>query len=370
MLRLSAGFFRALALPLCAVPDSSVNLPEEPDASALDPEEPDGLGSPDSPDETDDGEACLAMGGQAVMDGIIIRNGDMYSLAVRLKDQRIAVERRPWKTVFRSSLARKPFVRGFPQLVETLINGVKALNRSAELAESDGAEALSSAQMALTLLAALALAVGLFVVAPHLLSIFMEFLGLGGAVEGLSFHLWDGFFKFAIFLGYIGAISLMPEIRAVFQYHGAEHKVIRAYEAGGEVSAQSAAPFSRLHPRCGTTFLLFVLSLAIVLHAVLVPPFLWLWNPQSAVAKHAGTLAFKVLLMAPISALAYEAIRWAARLGSVPGRLLRAPGLFLQALTTREPDAAQLEVAVAALREALGEKAGARVVPPAYTVLE
>lgn len=315
--------------------------------------------------------AEATVGGQAVMEGVMMRNGPVYALALRAPDGGIVAERRRWYALASGDTAKKPFVRGFPLLVETLINGIKALNRSAEFAAPEEADKPGDAQLILTLAVSLALAVGLFVAAPHLLALGMNALGLGGDLERLSFHLWDGFFKFAIFLSYIAAISLVPDIRRVFQYHGAEHKVIRAFENGGEVSARSAAACSRLHPRCGTTFLLFVLSVAIVLHAVLVPLFLWLWQPQGALARHAGTLAFKVLLMVPISAVAYEIIRYAARLGpSLGGRLLRGPGLLLQRLTTREPDREQLEVALVALRESLDPVAAARLQTPAYSVLE
>ena len=159
----------------------------------------------------------------------------------------------------------------------------------------------------------------------------------------------------AIFIGYIALIPKLEDINTVFQYHGAEHKTIHAFEAGGMVTVATARRGSRLHPRCGTTFLLFVLSLAIILHAVLVPLLLALWHPASAPLRHAGIVLFKILLIVPVSAMAYELIRYAAVLeDGLWCRVLRAPGLFLQLLTTREPDDAQLEVAVAALREALG----------------
>lgn len=311
------------------------------------------------------------VGGQAVMEGVMMRNGSVYALALRTPDGDIVAERRRWYSLATGAASGKPFVRGFPLLVETLVNGVKALNRSAEFAAPDESDKPGDAPLALTLVVSLALAAGLFVAAPHLLALGMKALGLGGDLERLSFHLWDGFFKFTIFLSYIAAISLVPDIRRVFQYHGAEHKVIRAFEKGGEVSARTAAACSRLHPRCGTTFMLFVLSVAIVLHAVLVPFFLWLWQPQGAFARHAGTLVFKLLLMVPISAVAYEIIRYAARLGSSPwGRLVRGPGLLLQLLTTREPAREHLDVALVALREALSPEAAARLQTPAYTVLE
>lgn len=305
---------------------------------------------------------CPVVGGQAVMEGVMMRNGAVYGLAVRRADGVICARRYPWFSLTEVTWLRKPFVRGFPVLVETLVNGVKALNRSVEAAAQGEGEELSGWQLTLTLAAALLMAVGLFVLAPHLLSVGMLWLGLGGDVEGLSFHVWDGFFKCCIFVAYIRAIACVPDIRRVFQYHGAEHKTIHAFEAGGDVDAAAAAGMSRLHPRCGTTFLLFVICLSIVLHAVLVPLLLHVYTPQNEAAKHAVTIAFKLLLMAPISALAYELIRYAARLRQgFWATLLRAPGLALQRLTTDEPDAGQLEVAVVALREALDPEEGLRV---------
>ena len=295
------------------------------------------------------------VGGQAVMEGVLMRNGASYALAVRRPSGRIAVESRHWRTVGPKGIRAVRFLRGFPILVETLANGIRALNRSADLSTGDDDSPMTSWQVALTLFMALGAAVLLFVAAPHFLALGMEWLGLGGDMEGFSFHIWDGLFKFLMFIGYIGAISLMPDIRRVFQYHGAEHKVIHAFEAGGMVTASTAREGSRLHPRCGTTFLLFVLSVSIVLHAVLVPLLLLLWDPASAVLQHAGIVLFKIFLIVPVSAMAYEIIRYAAVLeDGFWARLLRGPGLFLQLLTTREPDDEQLEVAVTALREALG----------------
>jgi len=315
--------------------------------------------------------ACAAkaplVGGQAVMEGVMMRHGSVYALAVRHPDGTIVAERRPWFSLTRSPLLSKPFVRGFPTLIETLVNGIKALNRSAQQGAEGAGEEIQGWQLALTLLLALALAIGLFVVVPHLMSIGMNWLKLGGGVEGLSFHLWDGFFKFSIFVGYIVLISFVPDIRRVFQYHGAEHKVIRAFEADGEITASEAARHSRLHPRCGTTFLLFVLSISIMLHAVLVPLLFVFWMPENVVVKHTATIFFKLLLMVPISSLAYELIRYAAGLGDTwVGAVLRAPGMLLQMLTTYEPDRKQIEVAVVALAEALGEEAPQRLRAPVY----
>ena len=315
--------------------------------------------------------ACPVVGGQAVMEGIMMRYGETYALAVRRPDGKISSRRLPWFSLTRHALFRKAFVRGFPVLLETLVNGIKALNRSAEVQAESTEEPLEGWHLALTLVLALLMAVLLFVVAPHGLSLLMQWIGVGGGVEGLSFHLWDGFYKCCIFMGYIWAISFVPDIRRVFQYHGAEHKTIHAFEAGGIVDAAAAARMSRLHPRCGTTFLLFVICMSIVLHAVLVPALLALYTPQGSIAKHALTISFKLLLVIPISALAYELIRYAARLPEgIWADLLRTPGLVLQRLTTDEPDRAQLEVAVVALREALGEETAGRDIRTADYVIE
>ena len=299
------------------------------------------------------------VGGQAVMEGVMMRNKDKLAVAVRKTDGAIHVEIWPWFSLTRAAWLKKPFVRGFPVLLETLVNGIKALNFSASQAAEDQTDSeLKPWHLVLTMCMAVAAALGLFVVVPHFFSLGMKGLGFGGDVEGLSFHIWDGFFKLAIFLGYIGLISLIPDIRRVFEYHGAEHKVIWAYESEGEFDPARAKGFSRLHPRCGTTFLLFVLSISIVIHAFLVPLILTFHTPGNAVVKHAYILTLKIFLVAPISAAAYEAIKFAgARAGNFFCRLMSGPGLLLQMLTTREPDEKQLEVAGAALKGALGRTA-------------
>lgn len=300
-----------------------------------------------------------AVGGQAVMEGVMMRNSDRMAVAVRKPDGAIHVDVWPWFSLTKAAWLRKPFVRGFPVLLETLVNGIKALNHSASLAveDEDGAE-LKPWHLVLTLLVSIGLALGLFVVVPHLFSLGMQALGLGGDVEGLSFHVWDGFFKLAIFLSYIVAISFVPDIRRVFQYHGAEHKVVWSFEKYGSTATSKAKGESRLHPRCGTAFLLFVLCISIVLHAVLVPGILSLYAPANGVLKHAYILAVKLLLIVPISALAYESIKFAGKHNeNFFCKLFNTPGLLLQQLTTKEPDEDQLEVAAAALEHALAPAA-------------
>ncbi len=313
------------------------------------------------------------VGGQALMEGVMMRNGDRLAIAVRRPAGDIVAECRSWFSIKRGPVLKRPWIKGFIVLVETLVNGIKALNRSAVFAAEtkDGESGdLKSWQLLLTMGVAIVFAVGLFVVLPHLFSLFMQWIGVSGGVEGLSFHIWDGLFKFCIFLGYILAISFLPDIRRVFQYHGAEHKVIHAFESKGTITPTTAALNSRLHPRCGTTFLLFVLSISIIVHAIAVPLLFKIWTPDNAVLKHVVALLFKLALIIPISSAAYELIRFAARLkDGLAADILRMPGLVLQRLTTYEPDESQLEVAIVALREALGAEAPESLVAPAYTLL-
>lgn len=301
---------------------------------------------------------CRAIGGQAVMDGVMMRNGPHYGLAVRLANGKICAERLEWVTLMDRPWLRLPFIRGFPILIETMVNGIHAFNRSVALYEQRATYRSSPWQLAWSLALAIILAMGLFVIAPHLLSLGMHLLGIGGDLEGMSFHIWDGFFKCAIFITYVWLISFLPDIRKVFEYHGAEHKTVRAWETEQLVSARAAMHMSRLHPRCGTTFLLFVICLSIFLQALLVPLLFAIWTPASALVKHGVTIIFKLLLVVPISAAAYELIRFGS---SMPEGLLSDillwPGLMLQRLTTREPSGEQLEVAVIALFTALGPEA-------------
>ena len=319
-------------------------------------------------------EECesLAVGGQAVMEGVMMRSEATLSIAVRKPDGTIISQQRPWFTLLRFDIMRKAFIRGFPILLETLVNGIKALNFSAEVAVEAEGEELKPWQIALTLVAAIGFAILLFVVLPHMVTIGMNLLGFSSGLKGITFHLWDGFFKASIFIGYIVAISRLPDIHRVFEYHGAEHKVIWAYERReSELTVETSMRQSRLHPRCGTTFMLFVMAISIALHAVLVPLVLIFWTPDNVIIEHVGIVFFKLLLMIPISAIAYETIRYAARLSTgFVAFALRAPGMLLQKLTTRDPDEMQLEVAMVALHEALGDESAVPIRVPTYTKME
>ncbi|WP_084650554.1 DUF1385 domain-containing protein [Desulfovibrio litoralis] len=302
------------------------------------------------------------------MEGIMLRHGSRLALAVRKPNGEIISKVIPWYSLTSSPLLKKPFLRGFPTLVETLINGIRALNMSATVAVEDDAQELTPWHLALTLIISIGMALLLFVVIPHVLTIGINNAGLSSGVENLSFHIWDGLFKMSMFVGYIAAISFVPDIRRVFQFHGAEHKIINAYETGANVTAASAANFSRLHPRCGTTFLLFVISISILLHVIFVPSLMHFWTPENAILKHSVIILVKLILIVPISSCAYELIRFAAKMNnSLLTKILQAPGLLLQKMTTKEPDQSQLEVAVVALYEVLGPIPPNFVTPPAYS---
>ncbi len=315
-------------------------------------------------------QAVENVGGQAVIEGIMMRYKDNYALAVRLPNQEIYAERRTWNVFSKSGLYKKTFFRGFPILIETLINGVKTLNRSAELNSTEDEKPLTRKQLFLTLLLAGLMALGLFIILPHGLSYLMQLLNLSGDVQSFSFQIWDGFFKFFIFFCYLAGISFLPDVRRVLQYHGAEHKVIAAYEKcppTREVDISFVQKQSRLHARCGTTFLLFVLSIAIFVHSIALPPLLWILMPETTFLKHFYTLLIKISLTIPISALAYELIRTASKMDSFLGALLKAPGFLLQLFTTVEPTEEHIEVALVALKISLGDEAMRTIVTPEYT---
>lgn len=306
--------------------------------------------------------APQTVGGQAVIEGVMMRAKDSLAIAVRRPGGDIKVELRPWFSLLRHPWLKKPFVRGFPVLLETLVNGIKALNFSAEQSvpdeEQEEGGGLSTWHLVLTMTIAMAFALGLFVVLPHFFSVGMEWLGFSGDVDSISFHMWDGLFKLTMFVGYILSISFIPDIRRVFQYHGAEHKTIWTYERGADLTPENAGLNPRLHPRCGTAFLLFVLAISIVLFTVLVPLLLIPWSPEHFVLKHLYIVGIKFLLMVPVSCLAYELIKFSGRFNTnIFCRAMCWPGLAMQALTTKEPDHDQLEVAIAALKCALGKEA-------------
>ena len=301
------------------------------------------------------------VGGQAVPEGVMMRGVSTWAVAVRkpLPEQRergldpeeaalgeIEVTSYPLTSALRRHrLLRLPVIRGVVALVESLEIGYRALNISANAQVPEGEKEIASGTWVGTVLLGIALAVGLFFLLPvGLTNLFRDALP-----NSLVFVIVEKLVRIAIFLGYLLLISRMKALRRVFEYHGAEHKTISCYEAGLELTPQNAQRFSRLHPRCGTSFLLIVMVVAIVVFAPLGTP-TWPW-----------LFASRVIGIPLVAGLAFEVIklfgrnrrhRWA--------RALMWPGMELQKLTTREPDAAQLAVAIAAMEAVLAvERPGA-----------
>ncbi len=279
------------------------------------------------------------VGGQAVMEGVMMRGVSTWAVAVRKPDGEIDVQSFPlvsWTKRHRA--LRWPVIRGVVALVESLNIGLKALGLSANAQLPEDEEPISGVMWAGTIVVALAFAVGLFFVVPvGLTSLFKDQLG-----SAFLFWLVEGILRTAIFLAYLGLASRLPDLRRVFEYHGAEHMTISAYEAGEPLTSESAQRYSRLHPRCGTTFLLIVMIVAIFVFAPLGLPAWYL------------LLASRILGVPLIVGLSFEVIKWAGRNRDKRSvQRLMWPGMQLQKLTTREPDHGQLAVAIAAMEAVL-----------------
>ncbi len=298
-----------------------------------------------------------SVGGQAVMEGVMMRGPERWCLAVRTPEGEIVTEehevkKRPW--------ARWPFVRGVFSFVDSMLMGYRTLMRSAELSMGEtfaeeeaskfdkwverrfGAKAMN-AVMAVSAVLGVALAVLLFMFLP---TAFVNFLGRFGEL-GYFKALIEGGIKIGVFLLYLALVSRMKEIRRVFSYHGAEHKTIYCYEAGDELTVENVRGHSRFHPRCGTSFIFIVLILSILVNSLL---------PWPAVAGGAFVrVGLKLLMLPLIMSLSFEIIRFAGRHDNVLTRIVSAPGMWVQRLTTREPDDGMIEVAVAAVTPVLPE---------------
>lgn len=317
----------------------------------------------------------IRAGGQAVIEGVMMRSPRFFSVAVRRADGKIVLREERWQSLSeRKKSFSRPVFRGISTLIETIINGVQALSFSADIAakeeekkedkkKEEGSSAdeksegekkekksgLSKTAMTLTMLFAFALAIGLFVVLPHVLTLlFGRLLHWELDVNSLVFHVIDGIIKIAIFIAYIWAISLIKDVRRVFEYHGAEHKSIFAYERGESLSIDAARNFGTHHPRCGTSFLLVVLIISIFLFAVVFPFLPQLKNFPQAVRQIIFMLV-KIILLFPIAGVSYEVIRAASKSKNPLLKALIWPGVALQNITTHEPDDSQIEVALLAL---------------------
>ena len=275
------------------------------------------------------------VGGQAVIEGVMMRGKTHVAVAVRQPDGEISVDVRPVNSISdRYPILKKPFLRGVVSLVESLVMGMKALAYSAQVS-GDEDEKLDSKEMALTIAVSAGLAILLFIVIP---TWSMRFL-TGITQNHMALNLAEGVLRMAIFLAYIAAISSMNDIQRVFQYHGAEHKTIYTYEAGLPLKVENVRPFSTLHPRCGTNFLMIVMLISMFIFTFLGWPSLL------------ERIASRIILMPVIAGVSYELIRYAGAHTDNPlVRIAITPGLLLQKLTTRQPDDSQIEVAIASLK--------------------
>jgi uncharacterized protein YqhQ len=284
----------------------------------------------------------LKLGGQAVIEGVMIKGPRHAAVAVRTEQGEL-------KITHREVAARKtgpfawPLVRGLVVFWQTLAIGMWALDVSArEAAGGEEEEAVGGWMMAATFALAMALGAALFFWLPLILTQAAKRHLLPALASGLAFNLVDGIIRMAIFVLYILAISLMPGIRRVFEYHGAEHKVVAAFEHEGRLAPESFGRYSTLHPRCGTAFLLTVMVVSVLFFS-LIPPGQPFW----------AKLAWRLLMLPLIAGFSFEVIRFTDRPAGRRFAWMLAPGLWLQKLTTGEPDAPQLEVAAAALNEVL-----------------
>ena len=281
-------------------------------------------------------------GGQAVIEGVMMRGGQKMCVAVRAPNGEIVIHCEPLNPrIYAGPVARIPFVRGLTMLWDALGLGIRTLMFSADVAMGEEEVEFSGPIAWGTIAFSLIMAVAVFFVGPLLLVRFVDRLI---ASHFLS-NLLEGGIRMSLFLGYVWAIGFIPDIRRVFGYHGAEHKAINAYEAGDELTVEAVARNSIVHPRCGTAFLLVVMVVSILVFALLGRPPL------------VPRIVSRIVLIPLIAGIAYEFIKFsAAHQDHWLMRLLIAPGLWLQGFTTRQPDPSMIEVAIAALRRLLVEE--------------
>ncbi len=273
------------------------------------------------------------VGGQAVIEGVMMRGFGKVATAVREPDGNINVQVKAVSSIAdRFPILKLPILRGAVSLFESLLLGMKSLSFSAQAAGEED-EQLSDRELVLTIILAIALACGLFLAIPTFAAKFFYTL----TDDPLFLNLAEGFLRLIIFLAYLFVISRMKDIQRVFQYHGAEHKTIFCYEADLPLTVENVKKFPRLHPRCGTAFLLIVMLVSIFVFAFLGWPDLWL------------RILSRIILLPLVAGLSYELIRFSARSKNSFIKLATLPGLWLQYLTTREPDDSMIEVAIKSL---------------------
>lgn len=304
-------------------------------------------------------DACpTAVGGQAVMEGIMMKSEENISVALRLPNGEIHIKTEKQRK--RGSIMKMPILRGVLVFISSLVQGTQILMYSANIMEryngpgaiGEGAEeskfekwitekfgerALWNIIMYLSVIFSIVVSVGIFVVGPTALVNWLK----SYISNSLMLNLIEGILRIIMFVAYIGIISRMQDIKKLFQYHGAEHKCIHCFENGEELTPDNCQKYYTLHPRCGTSFLMFVMVISLVLFSLLGWPDLVL------------RVLSRLLLIPVIAGMSYEFLKWAGRSAGLPVKVLSMPGLLLQKLTTREPDSRQLEVAIAAMEAVL-----------------
>ena len=273
-------------------------------------------------------------GGQAVIEGVMMRGQRTRVTAVRRPNGELVMDTKPLATIYTGWLRKAPLIRGIIVLIEAVVLGIKSLLYSANVSLEEEETEISGGLTWVLLTFSLVFAVALFFMAPLFLT---RLLNLNSS---LVFYLVEGFIRLAIFIAYLGAMTLLPDIKRVFAYHGAEHKAVNAYENGAPLEVEAVRKYSTAHTRCGTSFLFAVLIIAIIVFALIGRPSLWLM------------VLSRIILIPVIAALGYEVTHFSARHSGLV-RVVLAPGLWLQRLTTREPDDSQLEVAISALKKVI-----------------
>jgi uncharacterized protein YqhQ len=279
-------------------------------------------------------------GGQAVIEGVMIRGKEGVAISVRQPNGELNIMKQPLASIYRGRLREVPLIRGIISLIETLVLGTQSLLHSAQVAAAEeGEEKIPTAVLWGTVAVSLALGVVFFFMVPLFATRYLIDPYIDSAL--LSVVL-EGFIRIGIFVAYLKLVSLLSDIKRVFAYHGAEHKVVNAYEAGVPLDVESVKNYSTAHARCGTAFIFIVLIIAIFVFALVGQPTLWI------------RILSRIALIPVIAAISYEIMKFGAgHINNPVVRVLLAPGLLLQAITTREPDDSQIEAAISALNEVI-----------------
>lgn len=298
------------------------------------------------------------IGGQALIEGVMMKNGAKIAMSVRKPDGEIETKLTKGSQLFDYAFFKLPVVRGMAELIKAMVIGIQALTYSAEFFIEDEEdyrpskfetwvketfkEQADNILIGFSIIFAFAMAIVMFAIVPALLTSLLK----GVIQNSVALSLIEGLIKVTMFVGYILIISRMRDIQRVFEYHGAEHKTIHCFEAGRELTPENAAEYTRIHPRCGTSFLLFVMAISIAVFSFVT------WSSL------AMRILLKILLLPAIAGISYEVLRLSAKYDNWFMKALSTPGLLMQRLTTREPDLKQLAVAITAMQAVLdNEKA-------------